>query len=406
MGIEVRPLGGDPRAFYEAGETAFQGRLRDEDWAVLEPLAEPDRALAAYDGERIVGTAGAFSFELTVPGGSLPAAGVTLVGVHPTHRRQGILRQMMRAQLDDVRDRGEPLAILWASEGVIYQRFGYGLATLRMGIAVERHRNAFRQPHTAAGTTRFVDVEEARRAFPPIHDAVRPGRAGFFNRTPAFWDAEFFHDPEHRRGGGGPAWYVLHETDGRADGYVRYRVRDGWDDSGPKSVVMISELLGTNPAAQLDLWRFVMDIDLMAKVEAWNLATDDPILLAVAEPRALGTNVGDALWLRVVDLPAALTGRSYRGDGRVVLEVTDEFMPANAGRWALDVSGGEPGLTVTTDAPDVACDVTDIAAAYLGAFSFAQLADAGRAREGDAGGIARADALFRTDRAPWCPRVF
>lgn len=406
MGTDVRPLSGDPRAFYEAGETAFQGALRDEDWAVLEPLAEPDRAIAAYDGDRIVGTAGAFSFELTVPGGALPAAGVTLVGVHPTHRRQGILRQLMRAQLDQVRERGEPLAILWASEGVIYQRFGYGLATLRMGITVERHRNAFRQPHTPSGTTRFVDVDQARRLFPPIHDALRPGRPGFFNRTPAFWDAEFFHDPEHRRGGGGPAWYVVHETDGAADGYARYRVRDGWDDSGPRSAVMLSELMATNPAAHLDLWRFLMDIDLMAKLEAWNLPPDDPVLLSVSEPRALGINLGDALWLRVVDLPAALGGRSYRTDGRVVLEVSDEFMPANAGRWALEVEEGTARVTSTTDAPDVASDITDIAAAYLGAFSFAALADAGRIREVKAGGIARADALFRTDRAPWCPRVF
>ncbi|MEP7081385.1 MAG: GNAT family N-acetyltransferase [Chloroflexota bacterium] len=406
MGIDVRPLSGDPRAFYEAGETAFQGVLRDEDWAVLEPLAEPDRAIAAYDGDRIVGTAGAFSFELTVPGGSLPAAGVTLVGVHPTHRRRGILRQMMRAQLDQVRERGEPLAILWASEGVIYQRFGYGLATLRMGIAVERHRNQFREPHTPAGITRFVTVDEARRLFPPIHDAIRPVRAGFFNRTPAFWDAEFFHDPEHRRGGGGPAWYVVHETGGRPDGYARYRIRDGWDDSGPKSAVMLSELLATNPAAHLDLWRFLMDIDLMAKVEAWNLAPDDPLLLSVAEPRALGINLGDALWLRVVDLPAALSGRTYRAAGRVVLEVSDEFMPANAGRWALESDGGTARVTSTTDAPDVGCDITDLAVAYLGAFTFAALADAGRAREVGAGGIGRADALFRTDRAPWCPRVF
>jgi predicted acetyltransferase len=406
MGIDVRPLSGDARAFYEAGETAFQGTLRDEDWAVMEPLAEPDRAIAAYDGDRIVGTAGAFSFELTVPGGMLPAAGVTLVGVHPTHRRRGILRRMMQAQLDQVRDRGEPLAILWASEGAIYQRFGYGLGALRMGISVERHRNDFRLRPTPAGGIRFVDVDEARRLFPPIHDAFRPRRAGFFNRTPAFWDAEVFHDPEHRRGGAGPAWYVVHEADGHPDGYARYRIREQWDDSGPKSSLVLTELIATNPAAHLDLWRFLMDIDLMARVEAWNVAPDDPILLSLAEPRALGMGLGDALWLRVVDVALALGGRSYRADGRVVIEVFDEFMPANAGRWALEVDGGAATVSSTTDAPDVACDVTDMGAAYLGAFSFAQLADAGRVREVATGGVERADALFRTDRAPWCPKVF
>ncbi|HEX9609678.1 MAG TPA: GNAT family N-acetyltransferase [Candidatus Limnocylindria bacterium] len=405
MGIEVRPFSGDARAFHESGETSFQGTLRDEDWAVMEPLAEADRAIAAYDGHRIVGTAGAFSFELTVPGGMLPAAGVTLVGVHATHRRRGILRRMMRAQLDQVLDRGEPLAILWASEGAIYQRFGYGLGALRMGISVERHRNEFRLPHSPAGDIRFVEVDEAKRLYPPIHDAIRPRRAGFFNRTPAFWDAEIFHDPEHRRGGAGPAWYVVHAAEGRPDGYARYRIRDQWDDSGPKSAVIVTELLATNPAAHLDLWRFLMDIDLMARVEAWNLASDDPILLSLAEPRALGMTLGDALWLRVVDVPAALGGRSYRADGRVVMEVSDEFMPANAGRWRLEVDGSARA-TSTTDAPDVGCDITDLGAAYLGAFSFAQLADAGRVCELAMGGLERADALFRTDRAPWCPRVF
>lgn len=406
MEIDVRPLSGDARAFYEAGETAFGGRLREEDWEVLEPVAEADRAIAAYDGDRIVGTAGAFSFELTVPGGVLPAAGVTLVGVHATHRRRGILRRMMRAQLAQVGERGEPLAILWASEGAIYQRFGYGLGALRMGISIERHRNAFRLPHTPAGITRFVDVPEAKRLFPAIHDALRARRAGFFNRTPAFWDAEVFYDPEHRRGGAGPAWYVLHETDGTPDAYARYRIREQWDDSGPKSAVVVTELMATNPGAHLDLWRFLMDIDLMGRVEAWNLALDDPILLTVAEPRALGINLGDALWVRVVDLPAALAGRTYRATGRVVLEVADEFLPANAGRWRLEVADGAARVSTTTDPPDVACDITDIGAAYLGGVTFTQLADAARARELAPGGIERADALFRTDRAPWCPKVF
>jgi len=406
MEIDVRPLDGGLRAFYEAGETAFSGQLRDEDWTVLEPAAEADRAIAAYDGDRIVGTAGAFSFELTVPGGMLPAAGVTLVGVHATHRRQGILRRMMTTQLDQVRDRGEPLAILWASEGGIYQRFGYGLGSLRMGISIERHRNAFRLPLTPSGTVRFISADDAKRSFPLVHDAIRSGRAGFFNRTPAFWDAEFFHDPEHRRGGAGPAWYVLHEADGEPDGYARYRIREQWDDTGSKSAVVVTELMATNPGAHMDLWRFLMDIDLMSRVEAWNLAPDDPILLVMADPRALATTIGDALWVRVVDLPAALAGRSYRTDGRVVIEVADDVLPANAGRWLLTVGDGAAEVASTADAPDIACDITDLGATYLGAFTFAQLADAGRAREIAYDGLERADALFRTDRAPWCPKVF
>ena len=406
MAVDVRSFSGEPRVFYEAGETAFQGTLRDEDWDVLEPLAEPDRSIAAYDGDRIVGTAGAFSFELTVPGGLLPAAGVTLVGVHPTHRRQGVLRRMMQAQLEQVRDRGEPLAILWASEGAIYQRFGYGLGSLKVAISAERHRSAFRLPHVPSGSIRIVEVDEAKRRFPPIFDTVRPRRPGFFNRTPAFWDGEVFHDPEHRRAGAGPAWHVLHETDGTPDGYARYRIREQWDDSGPKSTLVLTELMATSPATHLDLWRFLMDIDLMARLEAWNVEVDDPILLSLAEPRALGMTLGDALWVRIADVAAALGGRSYRADGRVVIDLADEFMPANAGCWALAAEGGRGRASSTTYAPDVACDVTDLGAAYLGAFSFGQLADAGRVRELASNGLERADALFRTDRAPWCPKVF
>lgn len=406
MEIDVRAYDGDARGFFGAAEVAFGERLHDEDLKVWEPTFEVDRAIAAYDGDRMVGTAGIYSFELTVPGGVLPAAGVTAVGVQPTHRRRGILRRMMLAQLSAIHDRGEPLAILWASEGQIYQRFGYGLSTLATRIGVARDRSAFRRPHLPAGTVRFVDVDEAKRLLPPIYDGLRPHRPGFFNRTPALWDADFFHDPEHWRRGASAAWYVVHEVGGEPDGYARYRIRDKWDDEGPNSTLVVTDLVGANPAARLDLWRFLLDVDLMGRIEAWNVPADDPIILNVAEPRRLGIGLGDGLWLRVVDVSSALAGRRYRSDGAVVIEVADEVCEWNDGRWALRVEGGVPFVEPSTELPDVACDVTDLAAAYLGAFTFAQLADAARVTELTPGGIGRADALFRTDRAPWCPRVF
>jgi predicted acetyltransferase len=406
MEIEIAPFSGDPRRFLEAGELAFGEQVREDDLARWQKSFEPDRAIVARDGERIVGTAGILSFDLTVPGGVLPAAGVTLVGVPPTHRRRGILRRMMRAQLDAIHARGESLAILWASEGNIYQRFGYGLGTLRGRIAVERARSAFRQPHRPAGQIRLVEVDEARRLFPPVFDAVRPLRPGFFSRSPGFWESEFWPDPEHWRRGAGPAWHVVHETDDTVDGYARYRIRDAWEDAGPKSTIVVVEVMATNPAARLDLWRYLLDIDLVHTLEAWNVAPDDPIVLSVAEPRRLGLALGDALWLRVVDVGTALAGRRYSADGRVVLEVTDEFCAWNAGRWSLTVEGGEARVGHTTEKAELACDVTDLGATYLGAFGFTQLADAGRVRELVPGTLERADALFRTARVPWCPKVF
>jgi predicted acetyltransferase len=406
MEIDVRRFEGEPKAFFEAGELAFSEHPHPEDVANWEKLFEPDRAIAAYDGDRVVGTAGSFSYDLSVPGGVLPAAGVTIVGVHPTHRRQGILRRMMRLQLDSIHEAGEPLAILWASEGSIYQRFGYGLGSMKASVSLTRDRSAFRTPHQPAGTIRFVDTDAATRLFPPIHDAIAARRPGFFARTPLYWDAEVFADPEHWRRGATAAFHVVHEVGGETDGYARYRIRESWETAGPKSKVVLVELMATNPAAHLDLWRYLLDIDLMHELEAWNIAPDDPILLAVAEPRRLNLTLGDALWLRVVDVPSALAGRRYRSDGALTLEVADEFCEWNDGRWTLNVENGVPVVAPGTHAPDVACDITDLGAAYLGAFSFTQLADAGRVRELQPGGLSRADALFRTDRAPWCPRVF
>ena len=401
MEIDVRAFDGEPREFLDSVATGFSEHLTDEAAGIWQAALEWDRAIAAYDGGRIVGNAAAISFDLTVPGGVLPTAGVSAVGVQPTHRRRGVLRRMMQLQLEDVHRRGEPLAALWASEGGIYQRYGYGLATLRAGVKIERHRNAYRRPHAFSGRLRLIDEDEARAAFPPIYDRIRPSRPGYFSHTPELWQSEVFYFPEKWRRGRGAPFHVLHEVGGEADGYVRYAIREG-----DTSEVSILDLQAATPAAHLDLWRYLLDIDLIARVEWWNTAVDDPLLLAVAEPRKLEMSVGDALWLRIVDIAPALAGRRYRSDGRLVIEVADEVCPWNDGRWALHVENGVPLVEPTTDAPDVACEIADVAAAYLGAFSFAQLAATARAAELAPGGIGRADALFRTDRAPWCPRVF
>ena len=397
----MRPFDGERRIFLDSIGIGFSEHANDEAKGMWESVLEWDRALAAYDGDRVVGNAAAFSFELSVPGNVLAAAGVTTVGVHPTHRRRGALRQMMRAQLDDVHRRGEPIAILWASDGGIYQRFGYGLASLRGAITVDRHYNAFRQPHSFGGRIRLVGEDEARSAFPPVYDAVRTTRPGFYSFSEAFWNAEVFYFPEQWRRGRGAPFYVVHEVGGVVDGYARYAVRDG--DLTELSVL---DFVATTPTASLDLWRYLGDIDLMDRLEWKNAATDDPIVLAVAQPGRLEMKLSDALWLRIVDLPGALAGRGYRSDGQIVFEVEDEFCAWNDGRWALRVDGGVAHVEPSTASPDVSCDVTDVGAAYLGAFSFAQLAAAGRVAELSPGGITRADALFRTDRAPWCPRVF
>lgn len=402
MAIDVRPYDGPTDAFVDSVFVAFGERLAPESSEPFGRLLERDRTIGAFDGERLVGNAAALTFDLTVPGGVLPAAGVTVVGVHPTHRRRGILRRMMELQLADVHRRGEPLAVLWASDPGIYGRFGYGMASLRAGFTLDRQHNAYRQPHAPAGSLRLVSEDEAKRAFPPIFEAVRPTRVGCFSRSPAYWEAWTFNFPAAWREGRGEPFHVLHEVDGVADGYARYAMREG-----EHREVSVLELISTNATAQLDLWRFLADIDLTERLESWNVAVDDPILLAVLNPRRLGMKLGDALWLRLVDVPAALAGRRYRGDGRLVLEVTDGLLPHNAGRWRLDVADGAPTVSAAdAERPDLALDVADLGAAYLGGIRFTSLAGALRVAELEPGAIERADALFGVTPAPWVPSIF
>lgn len=404
--IQVRPYQGDARSFIEAVELPFAFQPDEEGIRLFEPMIELDRALAAYDGERVVGTAGIFSMQVTVPGGELPMAGVTMVGVHPTHRRRGVLREMMRQQLEAIHRRHEPLAGLWASEGAIYQRFGYGMATLQARFEVERARAAFREPMEPRGAMRIIGVDEAERTFPPIFERMARQRAGVCSRSTEYWPSEFFHDPERRRNGGAPATYVLHEADGEADGYARYRLYPEWDERGPKYILEVHEAVATNPAATRELWQYLFGVDLVATVRARGLPIDHPLLLLLAEPRRLGWAIGDALWLRLVDLVAALEGRGWATNDRLVLDVRDEACPWNAGRWELVAEGGQSRVTATTATPDLALDARDLAAAYLGGVAVGQLVDAGRIQELVPGAADRADGMLRVSLAPWNPTGF
>jgi len=378
-----------------------------EDW--LHTL-EVDRLVAAFDGEVPVGTAAACTLRLTVPGGEVGAAGVTAVGVEPGHRRQGVLRALMRQQLKDVRGRGEPVAILWTSESAIYQRFGYGLGTINGSFEIERGRTAWLRPWEPEGRMRLVDAVEALATFPPIYERMRAVTPGALSRTEDWWRWGILHDAEYMRHGAGPKFRYLYEVDGAAEGYATYRTKSDWDDRGPRSQLFVLEAMAVTPRAERAVWSFLFGVDLMRTTKASRAPVPHPLQLALADPRALGLTAGDGLWVRLVDLPVALAARRYRAAGTLVLEVADAFCPWNAGRWRLAASG-EPGGAVATvertDAPaDLALDVADLAAAYLGAFRLSDLARAGRVEELTPGALRAADTLFAADRAPWCATMF
>jgi predicted acetyltransferase len=409
MPIEIRtPAREELRGLLETTAKAFSEEARPDELERDTNVLERERTFAAYDGDLIVGTAADFGLTLTVPGGELPAAGVTMVGVLPTHRRRGILTQLMRVELDAMVERGDPLAILWSSESGIYGRYGYGIATVGAAIEADRDRIRFRGDPPAAGEVRIVGEEEAAAVLPPLYERIRRETPGMIARSEAWWQNYRLPDPEHYRHGAGPRFFAVLRLDGVDEGFARYRVKGDWNDGLPQSTLRVAEALATSPLATRELWRFLFGVDLVTKVESWTLSADHPLFLLVTEPRRLRMRLGDALWLRILDVERALAGRSYATEGTVSFELVDGFRPENAGVWHLEATEGAAQVTRPggSTATDLRLDVADLGSVYLGAFSFAQLEQAGRVEELEPGALDRADALFRMSTAPWCPEIF
>lgn len=408
MTIEIRPVArADLRAWAESVSFANSEELPDEVWRDIEPSVEVERTLGVYDGDQVVGGGSIFSFDVTVPGGAaLPSAGVTWIGIMPTHRRRGGLRQLMSAMFADAQRRNEPLAVLWASEGSIYQRFGYGLSTLSRSIDLERDRAALVPATPAWGSVRLVDRDEARRILPPIFEHNRVATPGFFTRSPEWWDIEILSDFKWSRRGYDRKFFAVHEHAGVVDAYAIYRVRQEWPDSVPGSELQVIELLALDGGALREMWRFVFGVDLVKRITTRAGAAGEALMLMLAEPRRVNLRLRDGMWLRVLDVPAALARRGYAADGSVVLELNDEFWPQAGGRFRLTTHAGQGSVERTDAAPEISLDPSDLGALYLGAHTFGELARAGRTVEHVSGARARADAMFATHVEPWCPQIF
>ena len=401
MDIEIRnPSEDELRGAMGAAQVAFAEAPNDDDYARHSKMLPLDRFYAAYDDGTPVGTAADFPFLLTVPGGELAAGGVTWVAVMPSHRRKGILTQLMRRELDDIHERGEPLAVLWASEAAIYGRFGYGVAAPTVQMDADKSRFAFRDDPGPQGRARMVELDDALEPCMRIYDRVRTRIPGFTARSREWWQTYRLADPEQWRRGGSPKYVAVVELDGEPEAYAIYRIKQEWAGGVSNSQVKLVETLAATPTAERELWRFVFGIDLMARIQGRH-DPGSPLFLMVVDPRSLNLRVSEGLWLRIVDVGEALAGRSYASDDEVVVEVRDAFCPWNAGRWRIGRSNGR-----TEDDAELELDVADLASAYLGAFSFSRLAGAERVRELKEGALARADALFRTERPPYCPEDF
>ncbi|GIF70952.1 UPF0256 protein [Asanoa siamensis] len=373
--------------------------------AVERPLHDPARGIVAVDGEAIVGNAGSFDREMAVPGGVVPCAHVTGVGVLPTHRRQGILRRLMERQLRDVAAAGrEPIAALWASETAIYPRFGYGFAGAR--VQFEADLTGTGLPAPAPGRLRAGPPATLRSELAKLYDELRPQRPGWSSRDDNWWSYLLADLPSQRDGATERLAAVHEDTSGTVDGYAIWRTRGDWEHGGPNGVVRVSEVVAANPDAYRALWRFLFSLDLTRRLTYGMATPDEPLPHLVPEPRRLQSQLVDGLWVRVVDVPGALRARAYRAPLDVVVELTDAILPANAGRWRVTTDGRSTTCERSTDPADLAFDVLELGAVYLGGTSLHALGRAGRVHELTPEALVAADTAFGWHQAPGGMEVF
>ncbi|MDQ1683525.1 MAG: hypothetical protein QOC82_262 [Frankiaceae bacterium] len=396
--------------FFTVLSRAFGEDSRPEEIALDRLTAEADRTLAAFDGDDMVGTAGAFSFDLAVPGGRLPAAGVTYVGVTPTHRRRGVLNSMMQRQLQDIHDRGEPVAILWASEASIYGRYGYGLASRRMDLEVDRAQVRLRPdlPADDSVELRLVSPSLMREAVEEIERAVVDERPGQFVRD-ARWIETVLADLESRRHGRSEAQGVIASRNGRPVGYATYSTKAGAIRGHALADGDIAVLAqrALHPAADLALVRLLLSHDLMRRVRWWNQPIDSPLPHLFGDPRQAKSIITDGLHARIVDVRSALSGRRYARPVDVRIAVADDRCPWNAGTWRLTADAGGAAVCERSDgAADVTLEIEALGAAYLGGTTLTSLAAAGRIGTTDPLRLNDLSVALGWPRQPWCPVIF
>src|SRR3990170_3177200 len=385
MDLQFRTISEEEFADYaRAVEAAFSEVPTDEDLERERRLAVLDRCFGAFDGAEIVGTTALLPIPMALPGNEIEVGYVTAVGVKPTHRRRGINAELMRRQVEDGHERGDLVHVLYASEGGIYGRYGYGVATFGLALDVESARAAFVRGYERSGSVRLVESEAAVADVLAVHEVVRPSRPGMVKLDAV---SLAYSLPAPGPPPDAPRFFVVHQGVGGVDGYAIYRVRHDWSGGGPRSTLTVRDLQAVSPGAYADLWRFVFDVDLTEQVQAWNRPVDDALMHLVREPRRLRATLRDNLWLRLVDVPEALRARRYASAGRLVLEVRDPFCPWNDGRYALEASADGLGVAERVSAePDIACSVNEVGAVYLGGSTFRALHRAGRVLEERPGG--------------------
>jgi predicted acetyltransferase len=403
--FDIRPVAEHERraALDTLRYALLNGPVNDDDFAKGAASWDDSDALAAWDGDRCVGNAAAFRFDSTVPGGTLVrTAGVTRVGVLPTHTRRGVLTRLMQRLLAESRERGNVLATLHASETPIYRRFGFGLATDAAAVEVTTAHAAPWTTPAGVGSVRLLAYTEVLGVVPALYDRVARWRVGSISRPSWMWPwiLKEASEPTRTRTGKGSFVAVHTDADGVDDGYVFYDV--DWNESfatNPTGVGELRDLWGATPAVEVELWRYLLGIDLITTWRAGMRPIDEPVRRVMHDSRAYeGRQRIDDQWVRILDVDAALAARTYGPvETPVIVGVHDPMVPANCAVWRITGTGAE-----RTDEPaDISVDIATLSAAYLGAVPWHDLAAAGGANV-DELVLDRLDSLFGCRPTPFC----
>lgn len=407
--IDLRPVDSDGADEVSERLTfrAFGHTYDPASYQRRKPLRRAGHFLLASRLGEDAGTAGAYDYDLTVPGGdTVPTWGITAVGVRPDHRRSGVLTALMGALLGDAAERGKAAALLYASESTIYGRYGFGMAVPRAETDVAVRRAGFREGTPAApGRVRAHDLSDAetlRPVLPGVFDRARRRRPGEVSRSEAAWQVWLTPKP----GKDDRLLLVHYDPDGVARGYASYCIRDEWSGHGPNHHARVEELVAETDAVELALWRALFDHDLVQGLTSY--VPVDWLVRDVLRDAWAARNrwAGHSLWARLLDVEAALSTRAYRAAGVVRLQVLDERDPV-AGTYQLEVGADGAGeCRRSSGPPDLRLDSGVLAALWLGGSSAQRVVRAGRIVEETPGAAIRADLMFGWDPAPFTTEEF
>jgi len=370
------------------GENGYRSQV---DFDAHRLVFTPDRSIMAFDGKNMVGNALSYEMDMYIPGGISKMAAVASVSVQATHRRKGINRSIMKYQLEDIHSRQEPLAVLQASESIIYGRYGYGMASFESNLEIEKTRSAYAIDQVSEGQPYFIEESEAREIFPQIYAKAIENRVGMVSRKENWWEFRF-REPG-LKGGDPKSWFIKYQKDGINDGYLRYTIDD--------TELNIIELMASSHDAYSSLWRLCLDMDLVDIIKAEHRPVDEELKWMLADPRRLVEHSCDRYWVRLVDVKKALSQRSYSVDGSLTLEVKDSFLPWNQEVVELRSESGESSCATSSRNPDIVLSAGDLGAVYLGGINFSALLAAGRIEEVTKGSVTKANLMFSTTRNPW-----